>query len=237
MSPAKQNKRSVVSNNRNILYILLLIIVVIIGIKFAFGFRYYTYIDYYNQKIIYFIESFHPYDDIVFIVIQIFQVLIAGALPAEISGFVGGYLYGPVVGAIYSTIGLSIGSWLAFLLSRTFGLPLVRRLVRPSIMEKYNHLIEMRGPLVCFILFLIPGFPKAALCYIVGLSHMSIWTFMAVSTVGRLFGTVLLSVSGDSFRALRVWVLLLILVFVVIFFLLIFIYRERLLKMAGKKER
>ena len=227
----------VVSNNRRILYVLLLIILVIVGIKFAFSYKYYAYIDYYNQKIVYFIESFHPYDDLVFIIIQIFQVLIAGALPAEISGFVGGYLYGPVVGAIYSTIGLSIGSWLAFLLSRTFGLRLVKRLVRPSIMEKYDHVIEMRGPLVCFILFLIPGFPKAALCYIVGLSHMNIWTFMAVSTVGRLFGTVLLSVSGDSFRALRIWVLLLIMLLVVVFFLLIFIYRDTLLKMAGKKER
>jgi uncharacterized membrane protein YdjX (TVP38/TMEM64 family) len=66
---------------------------------------------------------------------------------------------------------------------------------------------------------------------------MNIWTFMAVSTAGRLFGTILLSLSGDSFRALRIWVLLLILACVTVFFLLVFIYRDRLLKMAGKKER
>jgi uncharacterized membrane protein YdjX (TVP38/TMEM64 family) len=226
----------VASNNRRIFQIILLIIFFVVGTKFAFSFKYYAYIDYYNQKIVYFIESFHPYDDLVFIIIQIFQVLIAGALPAEISGFVGGYLYGPVLGAIYSTIGLSIGSWLAFLLSRTFGLRLVRRLVRPSIMDKYDHFIEMRGPLVCFILFLIPGFPKAALCYIVGLSRMNIWTFMGVSTAGRLLGTILLSVSGDSFRALRIWVLVLIMALLAVFFLLAYIYRDRLLKMAGNKE-
>jgi uncharacterized membrane protein YdjX (TVP38/TMEM64 family) len=163
--------------------------------------------------------------------------LVAGAIPAEISGFVGGYLYGPVVGTIYSTIGLSIGSWLAFLLSRTFGLPLVRKLVRPSIMKKYDHFIEARGPLVCFILFLIPGFPKAALSYIIGLSQMNIWIFIGVSTVGRLFGTILLAVSGDSVRTMRVAVLLVILGLVAIFYLLVYLYRHRLLEMTRKQKK
>jgi len=70
-------------------------------------------------------------------------------------------------------------------------------------MDRYDHFIEARGPLVCFILFLIPGFPKAALCYIIGLSQMNVWIFIAISTVGRLFGTILLSLTGDSVRTMR----------------------------------
>ena len=108
-------------NNHRLVKILFLILILILGIKLFFHFKYYAYFAYYNQKVIAFIESFHPYDDIVFIVFQVFQVLIAGAIPAEISGITGGYLYGPIVGVFYSTIGLSIGSWLAFLLSRRFG--------------------------------------------------------------------------------------------------------------------
>lgn len=187
----------------------------------------------YQNKMIEFIESFHPYDDFVFIALQIFQVLIAGALPAEITGFIGGYLYGPVLGTIYSTIGLSIGSWLAFLLARVYGLPLVRRVVKASIMQKYDHFMELRGPLVSFILFLIPGFPKAALCYIVGLSQMNIWTFIVVSTVGRLFGTILLSVSGNSVRNDQVTVLLALLVIIGIISLLVYFYRGRLMKIKN----
>jgi len=187
----------------------------------------------YQDKVIEFINSFHPYDDIVFIALQIFQVLIAGALPAEITGFVGGYLYGPVVGTIYSTIGLSIGSWLAFLLARVYGLPFVRRVVRASIMQKYDHFMELRGPFVSFILFLIPGFPKAALCYIIGLSQMNVWTFIVVSTIGRLFGTILLSVSGSSVRNDQVMVLLALSVIVGIIFLLVYFYRRRLTKIKN----
>ena len=224
-------------NKRLTLKISILILILILGIKLYFNYKYYDYFIYYNHKLIAFIESFHPYDDLVFIIIQVFQVLVAGAIPAEISGFVGGYLYGPVVGTIYSTIGLSIGSWLAFLLSRTFGLPLVRRLVRPSIMEKYNHFIESLGPFVCFILFLIPGFPKAALCYIIGLSRMNIWIFIGVSTVGRLFGTMLLSISGDSVRAMRITVILIILGLLSVFYLLVYLYRHRLLEVTLKQKK
>jgi uncharacterized membrane protein YdjX (TVP38/TMEM64 family) len=222
-------------NKRLIIKISVLALLLIIGIKLFFSYHYYAYFAYYNQKLIAFIESFHPYDDIVFIVIQIFQVLIAGLIPAEISVFAGGYLYGPVVGTIYSTIGLSIGSWLAFLLSRTFGLPLVRKMVKSELMEKYDHFMEARGPLVSFILFLIPGFPKAAFCYIIGLSKMNIWIFIGISTFGRLFGTILLSVSGDSFRAMRIAVLLIILGLVAVFYLLVYIYRHKLLAMTKKQ--
>jgi len=224
-------------NKRLIIKISILVLLLIIGIKLFFSYHYYNYFTYYNLKLVAFIESFHPYDDLVFIIIQVFQVLVAGLIPAEISGFVGGYLYGPVVGTIYSTIGLSIGSWLAFLLSRIYGLPLVRRMVKPQLMEKYDHFMEARGPLVCFILFLIPGFPKAAFCYIIGLSQMNIWIFIGISTVGRLFGTILLAISGDSVRNMRIAVLLIILGFIAIFYLFVYLYRHRLLEMTRKKTK
>ncbi len=146
-----------------------------------------------------FISTFHPYDQLVFIAIQILQV-IAAPIPGEVTGLIGGYLYGPALGTIYSTIGLTIGSWLAFVLARFFGLPLVEKVVSPVIIEKYDYFLEHRGLLVSFLLFLIPGFPKDYMCYIMGASHMKTWHFLGISTVGRLLGTILLSVSGSYAR-------------------------------------
>lgn len=57
--------------------------------------------------------------------------------------------------------------------------------------------MEQRGILVSFFLFLIPGFPKDGLCYIMGVSHMPTWTFIAISTVGRLLGTLMLTITGS----------------------------------------
>jgi uncharacterized membrane protein YdjX (TVP38/TMEM64 family) len=151
------------------------------------------------DKAIAYIESFHPYDDIVFIALQALQSLSAGIIPGAVTEFAGGYLYGAFLGTIYSTAGLTIGSCLAFLLARSFG-PLVRRIVMPSMMEEYHRFTGQRDTLMTFILFLVPGSPKAALSYWAGLGRMNIWLFTAVSTIGRLFGTAIFSIYGSYVR-------------------------------------
>ena len=134
-----------------------------------------------------------------FIALQITQVVIS-PLPGDVTGLIGGYLYGPVLGTIYSTIGLCIGSWAAFVLARSFGLPFVERIIRPSRIRKYDAFLEHKGLAISFIFFLIPGFPKDTLCYILGLSHMKTLNFLVVSTTGRLLGTIILSLQGSSLR-------------------------------------
>ncbi len=134
-----------------------------------------------------------------FIALQIAQVVVS-PLPGDVTGLIGGYLYGPVMGIIYSTIGLSIGSWIAFVLARFLGLPFVERIIRPSTIRKYDYFLEHKGLAISFIFFLIPGFPKDTLCYILGLSHMRTRNFLVISTTGRLLGTVILSLQGSSLR-------------------------------------
>jgi uncharacterized membrane protein YdjX (TVP38/TMEM64 family) len=73
------------------------------------------------------------------------------------------------------------------------------------------------------------------LCYIIGLSRMNIWKFIAVSTIGRLFGTILLSVTGDSIRTMRIAVLIIIMGIVAIFYLLVYLYRNKLMEMTRKQ--
>ena len=130
-----------------------------------------------HERAVEMITSYDPYDEIIFIALQILQVVFA-PIPGEASGFIGGYLYGPILGTIYSTIGLTIGSWIAFLLAHVFGLPLVERIVSPETLRKYDYVLEHKGVFIVFFLFLIPGLPKDFLCYILGLSHMRLWTFL-----------------------------------------------------------
>ncbi|MBM4271022.1 MAG: TVP38/TMEM64 family protein [Deltaproteobacteria bacterium] len=152
-----------------------------------------------RKKAIDLVTSFGPMSVAIFIFLQIIQVLIA-PFPGEVTGFIGGYLYGITWGTIYSTIGLSIGSWLAFILSRAFGLPFVEKFISQKIINQYDHFMEHKGMLVSFLLFLIPGFPKDALCYILGLSHMDVRAFIVIATVGRLLGTIMLSIQGSFVR-------------------------------------
>ncbi len=187
-----------------------------------------------RTKAIALVTSFGPLSILIFVALQVMQVLIA-PVPGEVTGIIGGYLYGPLMGTLYSTIGLTIGSWLAFFLARTLGLPFVERVVSGKILRKYDYFMEHQGPLVTFAMFLIPGFPKDALSYIMGLSHMKTGVFLLVSTVGRLFGTILLSVGGSCFRNGQTSVLYGVIGVTAVILVVAYLFRDKLLKHLRKK--
>jgi uncharacterized membrane protein YdjX (TVP38/TMEM64 family) len=142
-----------------------------------------------------FLARFGPYAPLVFITLQALQVVVA-PVPGEATGFLGGMLFGTWLSFIYSTIGLTLGSALAFGLGRWLGLPLVRRLVSDKVYHKFDFLARTGAELVTLIFFLIPGFPKDYLCFILGVSPLPFRTFLVLTTFGRMPGTWLLSIQG-----------------------------------------
>jgi len=158
-----------------------------------------------------------PLAPLVFILIQALQVVFA-PIPGEATGFIGGYLFGAPLGALYSTLGLTLGSVLAFLIARWLEEHYVARWLPKEILEKFDFLMERQGALISFILFLLPGFPKDYLCFILGLSRMPFKLFLLICTVGRIPGTLLLTLQGakvykgDYYSTLAIMGLCLVLV-------------------------
>jgi uncharacterized membrane protein YdjX (TVP38/TMEM64 family) len=132
---------------------------------------------------------------VIFICLQALQVVIS-PIPGEATGFLGGYLFGEWLGLIYSTIGLTIGSLVAFRLGRLLGARYVQRFVNQETWEKLGFIVETEGVILCFIIYLIPGLPKDIVCYLFGISPMPFWVFAAASTLGRIPGTWILSAQG-----------------------------------------
>jgi uncharacterized membrane protein YdjX (TVP38/TMEM64 family) len=155
-----------------------------------------------RHRLLGFIDRHRSYAVFIFIGLQALQV-VAAPIPGEVTGLVGGYLFGTGPGIIFSTIGLTLGSWTAFLIARLLGRHLVERLVSPNTIRKYDYVLKHKGRFLVFLMYLIPGFPKDILCYVLGLGHLSQGEFLVVSTVGRLFGTILLTVGGTLFRDAR----------------------------------
>jgi uncharacterized membrane protein YdjX (TVP38/TMEM64 family) len=162
---------------------------------------------------------------LIFIGLQVLQV-VAAPVPGEVTGFVGGVFFGTAGGIIYSTIGLTIGSWLAFVLARMAGRPLVEKIVNPETIKRYDYVMKHKGILLAFLMFLIPGFPKDILCYLLGLGHMRQRDFLVVSTTGRLFGTVLLTMEGSFFRDKHYGAFFSVLGVSIAVIMLVMIYRE-----------
>lgn len=146
-----------------------------------------------------FIDSLGGWGFLAFIFLQTIQVVVA-PLPGEVTGVLGGYLYGPLLGLLLSTIGLTLGSYIAFSLTRAFGRPFVERFVDPKNMERYDFLLHHKGAFLVFLIFLIPGFPKDLLTYVIGLGHLSTLEFLVITTSGRFLGTILLTLGGNFLR-------------------------------------
>jgi uncharacterized membrane protein YdjX (TVP38/TMEM64 family) len=142
-----------------------------------------------------FILSFGAYSPLAYILLQVAQVVVA-PIPGEAIEFLGGYLFGVKAGLIYSMIGLILGSWLAFSLARIFEKWAVEKFVSPKTMKKFDYLIGHEGAILSFLLFLIPVFPKDALCYILGLTPMHLGVFLIISTMGRIPGTLMATLQG-----------------------------------------
>jgi uncharacterized membrane protein YdjX (TVP38/TMEM64 family) len=150
-----------------------------------------------RKRLARFLNSLGPYSAAVFMLLQALQVVVS-PIPGELTGVVGGYVYGVKFGFLASTLGLTLGSWVAFELASIFGRPLVEKFVAEKVLEKFHFLTTNAGAVISFLLFVIPGFPKDYLCYILGLSGMNLGTFLIVSTIGRMPGTYLLTIQGAS---------------------------------------
>jgi len=143
------------------------------------------------------ITSFGAYSPLAYIFIQALQVIIA-PIPGGLIEFIGGYLFGVKLGFLYSMIGSIFGSWFAFALARLFEMVAVEKFVRIRTMKKFDYLIGHEGVILSFLLFLIPGFPKDALCYILGLTPMHLGIFLVISSIGRIPGTLMACLQGGK---------------------------------------
>ena len=173
---------------------------------------------------------------VIFIGLQALQVIIA-PIPGELTGILGGYLFGQWVGLLYSTIGLTLGSVAAFAVGRWLGARYVQRLVSPEIWHKMGFIVEAEGAILCFIVFLIPGLPKDMICYLFGLSPMPFWVFTVVSTFGRIPGTWILSAQGAHAASGDYLQVILLTALVVAAALPLYYYRNRLVDWLGGNRR
>jgi len=187
------------------------------------------------------ISSYGAYAPLAYILLQVLQIVIA-PIPGGAVEFLGGVLFGVKAGFIYSMIGLTLGSWLAFSLARIFEKVAVEKFVSKQTRKKFDYLVEHQGAILSFILFLIPGFPKDALCYILGLTPMHLGIFLTISTIGRIPGTLMATLQGAKAFEHQYMLFLILMGLSALVILIFYIYHEEIhnwvkkLKESARKE-
>ena len=226
--------------NKNIQKIIAVVVVcILVVLGYLYRIPLWEKVTYYydiftdREQIKAFVTSFGTGAPAVFILIQILQVLLA-PFPGEATGFIGGFLFGATKGFLYSSIGLTVGSLINFTIGRFLGKRFVRKLIPPAQLERMDNLVKHQGVIVLFALFIFPGFPKDYLCLFLGLSAIPLKIFIILTTIGRMPGTLMLSLQGSYiFEQSYGWFALIASVCLVLIFLA-YRYREGLYRRIEK---
>ncbi len=158
------------------------------------------------------------------ILLQALQVIFV-PIPGQITGLISGYFFGPYMGTVYSIIGLSIGSFIAFYLSRTLGQPFVEKIVPKRTLDRFHHISNSKKISIIFIVFLVPMFPDDAICFISGLTKIKIRTLMLTAVLGRIPGCFIANVIGNGVAVSKTQTVAIFVVVALVFFL--FIHRHK----------
>ena len=103
-------------------------------------------------------------------------------VPGSIAVAAGVALFGPLKCAIFSFIGIVLGSIVAFAIGRWIGYKAVKWIAGEDTLEKWLEKLKGKDYLILSIMFLLPLFPDDVLCFIAGLSSMS-WPYFLVMIV------------------------------------------------------
>jgi uncharacterized membrane protein YdjX (TVP38/TMEM64 family) len=139
-----------------------------------------------RQRLIASLRQSGPGGPLLCITAQFIQVVIF-FVPGEITQFAAGYVFGTWRGLAFSVVGIMLGSAFDFYFARIVGRPALKQIIRQTTMERVDNLLNnARGKSAIFLLFLLPGAPKDAMCYGAGLSNMSPLEFIVISSLGRI---------------------------------------------------
>ena len=165
------------------------------------------YITLYNYKILYifssvermklFILSTKEKGVFIYILIQILQVVFV-PIPAAVIAIVGSIIYGPILGAIYCSIGILLGSYISYGIGKSFGFKVVSWVVGSENATKYSNILAKRGAFFLSIAFLLPLFPDDILCLVAGISTMKFSTFFIITTITRPIGVIFMCIFGSG---------------------------------------
>jgi uncharacterized membrane protein YdjX (TVP38/TMEM64 family) len=171
-----------------------------------------------------------------FILIQASQVVLA-PIPGEVTGVMGGFLFGSWRGFVYSSIGLTLGSALAFFIGRFLGKVLIIRIIPTTILNKFDFLMERQGEFIALLLFIIPGAPKDYLCFILGVSKISWLLFLVIVTFGRMPATLALSFQGAQIYQERYLDFIMLFGVCLVIVLTLIFFREKLYQWLRAVQR
>ena len=134
------------------------------------------------------------------VILKVILVVIPGE-PFELAA---GYAFGVWEGLLLCVIGVTIGSIAVFCTVKRFGISVVRVFFSQKRIDsmKFIHSTRRQNLTFC-IIYMIPGTPKEFLNYCAGLTEIKLWTWVLVSSFGRVPSIIASTISGNALEQQR----------------------------------
>jgi len=218
-------------------FFLLIGFILLIGLTLYYWRDYFVIITH-KDKLESWVNSFGIWRYIVFIFIQIIQVVIF-VIPGEVVHAAGGYLFGGILGSLLSVIGITLGSLACFAVARIIGQPVVEVFMHKKDIDDLKRKINNRRlSISLFLIFIIPGLPgKDAFSYIAGLTPMKFFDFFIVTLIARSPWIIAASFWGSSLEKGNYEAVIIISVVSVAVFLVGVLKGEKLLNFLEERRK
>lgn len=143
------------------------------------------------------ISKLGPWGPLVFVLIYVLAT--TAALPGTPLSLVAGAVFGSTPGVALVSLASTLGAALCFLIARYFARDATAQwLSRNRRFLQLDRLTERQGALIVALTRLVPLFPFNLLNYGFGLTRVPFWTYVFVSWICMLPGTVVYVVSADA---------------------------------------
>ncbi len=144
-----------------------------------------------------YIHGFGLWGPVVSMGLMVLQAL-AAPLPAFVITFANAWIFGWVRGAFYSWSGAMIGAAVCFWIAKTYGRPIVEKLVGRKSLEMTDKFFREYGRYSIIIARLIPVVPFDIISYAGGLTPMGFGEFFWATGIGQLPATIIYSWLGEN---------------------------------------
>ena len=153
---------------------------------------------------------------------QIIVALVPGA-PVEMAA---GYAFGLWGGVGLCLIGTAIGNAIVILLTRVFGMRMVRLFMDDDKILALTQKLtreQKRMDLMIFLLFLIPGTPKDLMTYVAGLLPIPLTRYLILTSLARIPSMIGNALGGSmlgrqNYRAAMITMAVVVLISLIVFF-------------------
>lgn len=166
--------------------------------------------------------------------VQVFLAVIPGG-PFEIAA---GYAFGVIKGALICDFSMSLASVIIFAFVKKFGMNFVEIFADRKKVESLSFLQDNpKSKTFLFLFYLVPGLPKDLMCYVAGLTKISIPFFALINVVGRFPAILMSTIGGSAISDEKYTIFIIMMVIIIVLYVVgMIIYKKITAKYNKNKE-